>query len=111
MWQDIKLEKVDGIEKLVGEYVIWMQEILPYGKMKIRIYEDQDGQYTGSTDVRILNRIDGSPQGGLGYGDSIDRTLEDTVNNFLDLVMDHDVNHKIQNLAENEIEYSTPSDF
>lgn len=59
MWHELKIDKVEKIEKCVGEYQIWMHMILPHGKLRIKIYEDQDGTYTGFTDVRIRRKFDG----------------------------------------------------
>lgn len=112
MWKDIKIDKVDDVEKLVGEYIIWMHDILPYGKMKVHVYEGQDGKFTGNTDVRIISRIDNTPQGGLGFGIDIDAALEDTINNFLEIFNDNASEVQRKNgLAGNEIQYADSSDF
>lgn len=55
-----------------------MHTILPYGKMKIKIYKDADGIMTGITDVRIKRKFDGSFEGAIGYG----KTIEEVINNF-----------------------------
>ena len=53
MWHDLKFSKVEKIEKCIAEYQVWMITLLPYGKVKIRIYEGQDRTYTGITDIHI----------------------------------------------------------
>jgi hypothetical protein len=42
MWRNIKIENV-RIERLAGDYFVWMIDILPYAKMKIRVYENASG--------------------------------------------------------------------
>ena len=43
MMNDLKIDGIDAIEKCVGEFQIRAQGILPYGKMKVKIYENKDG--------------------------------------------------------------------
>ncbi|BDH18006.1 hypothetical protein PrNR1418_12970 [Providencia rettgeri] len=43
MWHDLNITKVSCIEKTVAEFTVTMIPILPYAKMKIKIYEDQSG--------------------------------------------------------------------
>ena len=106
MWKNVKIQNVSKIEKCVAEFVVWAVELLPYAKMKVKIFEDQDGYFTGQTDIRVKSKFDGSPEGGIGHGATIDETLEDTLNYFMELVQDY------QNRLEPEdIEYSEWSDF
>lgn len=46
-----KFKYVGTIEKSVAEFQIWLHDILPYGKMKIKIYERQDHMFFGYTDI------------------------------------------------------------
>lgn len=112
MWHKLKIRKVEKIEKCVAEYQIWMHEILPYGKLRIKIYEEQDRTYTGFTDVRIRRKFDGEFEGGVGYGNSIEEALEDTINWFLKIAeSDYPSDNYPNGLTEDDIEYAEYSDF
>lgn len=105
-------KNVDAIEKCVAEFQIWMQEILPYGKMKIKIYENQKGVFYGYTDIRIIRKFDGSPEGAVGHGKTIDEALSDTIEYFMKMVEeDYPQSDYPTGLKEEDIEYSEYSDF
>lgn len=72
MWHNLKLEKLSGIDKIVAEFTVWMEKILPSGKMKIKIYENQNGTCIGTTDLMIKRKSDGNPENAIGTGKSID---------------------------------------
>ena len=40
MWHELKISKVEKIEKCVAEYQIWMHTVLPYGKLKMVLCQD-----------------------------------------------------------------------
>lgn len=107
MWKNINVDQVGNIEKMVGEFLIWMPELLPYAKMKIKIYENRDGKYTGYTDVRILRVYDKTPEGAVGFGNSVEVALEQTLKNFVEIAM-LDYSGKLE---DKDIEYSDWSDF
>lgn len=107
MWHELKIENVGAIEKTVAEFTIWMVAILPYAKMKVKIYEDQSGNYTGMTDLRIKRKFDGSPESAIGHGDSIEAALEDTIRYFNKMLKIDGFDQ----LSEDDIEYSEYSDF
>lgn len=107
MWKKISIDKVGSIEKMVGEFEIWMPEMLPYAKMKIKVYEDRNGKYTGYTDVRIIRKFDGSPEGAVGWGNSVEEALENTINYFIEMVEEDYAGR----LEEENIEYTEYSDF
>lgn len=112
MWHDFKFSKVERIEKCVAEYQIWMHTVLPYGKLKIKIYEDQDSKYIGITDIHVRRKFDGEFEGGIGYGNSIDEALKDTINCFVEIInTDYPVEKYPQGLSEEDIEYAEYSDF
>ena len=95
MWHELKISKVEKIEKCVAEYQIWMHTVLPYG-----------------TDVRVRRKFDGEFEGGVGYGKSIEEALEDTIGWFLQVVdMDYPIADYPDGLTENDIEYVGYSDF
>lgn len=107
MWHDLKLENVGAIEKTVAEFTIWMVGILPYAKMKVKVFESQAGIYTGRTDLAIKRKVDGSPENGLGDGRTIEEALENTIKSFNDMLK----KDGFSALTEDDIEYSEWSDF
>lgn len=107
-----KVEEVNKIEKLVSEYVIWMEGILPCEKMKIRIYEDQDGTFNGCTDVRIKRKFDGDFEGSVGFGPTEEEALRDTIDWFLKMINEDYPRKDYPNgLSDNHIEHIDYSEF
>lgn len=107
MWKNIKIDNIGAIEKCVGEFQILAYDILPYGKMKIKVYQRQDGMYYGYTDLKVRRKFDNSPEGAIGYGSSVEEALEDTIKYFME-ILDEDYSDGI---TEEDIEYSEYSDF
>lgn len=112
MWKNIKMYKIGSIEKCVAEFQVWAQEILPYGKMKIRVYESQNGVFSGYTDVRIIRKFDNSPESAVGHGKTIEEALEDTINYFMEIIEEDYPSKEYPNgVPEENIVYSEFSDF
>lgn len=107
MWHQLKLESVGKIERIVAEFTVWMVDILPYAKMKVKIYENQCGTYEGMTDLGIKRKFDGYPECALGCGGSIEEALENTIKNFNEMLKEDG----LEELKEDDIEYSAYSDF
>lgn len=107
MWHGLKLERVGKIERAVAEFTVWMSTVLPYAKMKVKIYESQSGKYTGMTDLRIKRKFDGSPESAIGHGNSVEEALEDTIKYFNSMLKEDG----LEQLTEDDIEYSEYSDF
>ncbi len=107
MWHKLRLENVGCIEKMVAEFTIWMIPLLPYAKMKVKVYESQSGLYTGRTDLQIKRKFDGYPEGAIGNGDTIEEALENTINYFNNMLKEDGLSE----LTEDDIEYCEWSDF
>jgi hypothetical protein len=105
-WKNIKHPGISSIEKLVAEFQVWFVEDLPYAKVKVRIYEDSDGNFTGFTNIQIKSPFDGAPEAAAGFGKTIDEALSDTIRYFATLI-----SQKGGNLTEADIEYVDPDDF
>ena len=109
MWKDIKLKYEGNIRKLAGEFEVSMPTVLPYCKMKVRVYEESNGRFTGRTDVLLIRKADGSPEGAVGHGDTVDEALEDTINYFISMLEE---DYKgVPHLNYNDIGYAEVSDF
>lgn len=112
MWKKVKIVGIEKIEKCVAEFQISMHTILPYGKMKIKIYEDQEGSITGRTDIGVKRKFDGEVEYAVGYGKTVEEALEDTINWFLNMVReDYPIESYPEGLSEEDIEYVEFSDF
>ena len=70
MWKNLKIKGIAGIEKLVGEYNIWELNRSPYGKFKIKIFENSDNSYSGYTNIHIADEL-GDFYCAVGYGRSV----------------------------------------
>lgn len=85
MWQDIKHSNIALIEKLVGEYDVWVLEKSPYGKFKIKIYENSMGRYTGYTNLKVVDEM-GEFKSAVGYGETEEEAFGDTLEKYFELV-------------------------
>lgn len=103
-WKDIKIQGIANIEKCVGEFNIIETLKTPHGKFKVKIYEKQNGRYVGYTNLQLKDE-DGCAFAGVGHGMTIEETLKDTIEYFLDMI-----NEK-QNVGEDDFESSDPFDF
>lgn len=98
------MKKIAGIEKFISEYSIWESEKIPHGKFKIKIYRDSSGVYSGYTNLRLSDGL-GDFCAGCGMGKTEEKALEDTLNNFFEMLSEKDI------LKEGDFEYSDPYDF
>lgn len=103
-WKNIKIEGVVEIEKCVAEFSVSEMKYTPWLNFKVKIYESQSGKFTGVTNL-MLKDSDGSPCGGIGYGNSVSEALEDTVNYFMGMLKERDT------LSEEDFEAADPYDF
>lgn len=112
MWHEIKIDGVKKIERCVEEFEIWMTDILPYAKMKIKVYEAQDKTFAGRTDVLVKRKFDGEPEGAVGHGITVDEALENTFQCFVNMVeKDYPIDKYPDGLSKTDIEYAEYSDF
>jgi len=111
MWKDIEVENVDGIDKLISEFTISMNAILPYGTMKIRVYKEQSGLFYGITNVQIKRIFDGDFEASLGNGDNEEEALKNTLLRFNEKVNDDYPDLDELGLKEDEIKYVDWSEF
>jgi len=111
MWKDIKITNVSGIDKLNSEFEVWMVALLPYAKMKIRVYEQQNGYFFGITSVQLKRKFDGDFESAIGHGSTADEALEDTIRYFNEMVEDDYPDLDELGLKEDEIQYVDWSEF
>lgn len=80
MWSD-KHQGIAGVEKIVAEYNVCKLNMTPQIKFKVKICESANHKYTGYTDIQIADEL-GSFYGAVGYGDTEEAALEDTIAEF-----------------------------
>ena len=102
-WQDICLENI-SIEKNVAEFNVWDVKNAPYAKYKVKVFESAEGKYTAYTNLQLID-FDGTPYCGVGYGESIERALEDSIQCFMKMCNERDT------LTERDFCYINPGDF
>ena len=105
-WRDIKIDHIDYVEKCVAEFEItalrffkkvYEGDTIHYGAFKVKVYQNQNIQlrpyesteFTGVTNLRLKDSMGlGGYEGGIGFGDTVEQALEDTVRNFFGNVME-----------------------
>ena len=80
-WKKIHFSNISQIEKCVGEFNIWELNICPYAKFKIKIFENSDGNFTGYSNLLVIDEI-GEYYCAVGYGNTLEIALEDTIQYF-----------------------------
>ena len=103
-WKKIRIDGIASIEKCVTEFNVGELIKTPYSKFKVKIYERQNGTFIGLTNLQIKDK-EGCPYAGVGYGDTTEKALVDTINYFLKMI-----NEK-ENLNEEDFECVDPYDF
>jgi hypothetical protein len=104
-WKDIKINGIASIEKCVAEFQIGELQKTPFGKFKIKIFERANNTYAGFTNLMVKHSEDNSADCGVGFGSNISEALEDTLNNFMEML------NQRENWEENDFEWSHPDDF
>ncbi|MGG4440860.1 hypothetical protein [Brevibacillus fortis] len=104
-WKNIKINGVIDIDKCVAEFRIneTRSGRTPSGRFKVKIFEEQDGDFYGITNIGV-KRLDNEPLG-LGTGKSIEEALKNTVDNFV-----QEMNFKGQ-LTDDDFEWAELDDF
>jgi hypothetical protein len=103
-WKQIKVEGVAYIEKCVAEFKIGEMIKTPHAKFKVKVFERKDGTYIGFTNLQLKDET-GVPYAGVGFGETIEEALEDTLKYFFE-----QLNNK-QVFSEEDFECVDPYDF
>ncbi len=82
-WKKIKFKNVK-IKKCVAEFEIWEQLYSPYGKFKIKVYEDENGDFNAYSNLLVKDNVGGF-YCTVGHGDSIEKALEDAIHYFFEM--------------------------
>lgn len=103
-WKNISINGIGKIKKCVAEFDVNETQKTPYGKFKVKIYEEQNGHFTGYTNLLVKDE-DGTPYCGVGSGKNIDEALNNTISSFMDMLSTKD------NYTEDDFECADPFDF
>lgn len=103
-WQDLKIEGIAYIRKCVAEFDVGELKKTPWAKFKVKIKEDQDGKLTGYTNLEVKDEF-GDFCGAVGFGDTIEEALEDTILYLLKVL-----NEK-ETWSEEDFQATDPYDF
>lgn len=103
-WKKIKIEGIASIEKCVAEFDVGELVKTPYSKFKVKIFERQNSTFIGFTNLQVKDN-DGCPYAGVGYGDTVEKALLDTINYFLTMLREK------ESLNEEDFECVDPYDF
>ena len=76
------------IQKLAAEYVVGTVGVLPVSRMTIKIYKEED-RYIGYTGVSIRIKFDGTFEGAVGFGDTEEEALQDTIRYFKEMIQEN----------------------
>ena len=103
-WHNLKIKGIAGIEKCVAEFNVSELKKTPWAKFKVKIYEDSNGSFTGYTNLMIKNAT-GDASAGVGYGNTVEEALENTVLYFLKMLDEKET------WMEEEFECANPYEF
>ena len=83
-WKSISISGIAKIERCVAEFNVWELNISPYAKFKIKIFESNQGKFSGYSNLHILDKV-GGYNCAVGYGNSIEEALQDTIDQFFQI--------------------------
>jgi hypothetical protein len=108
-WKKLDIDGIVDIEKCVAEFNVWELRKTPWGKFKVKIFENANGNFTGYTNLMLRDETeDHTPYGGVGHGNDIAGALEDTVYYFMKMI-----NERMEKgtLNEEDFEVAESYDF
>lgn len=106
-WKKENISEIATIEKCVAEFIIRDKGIIPFDKFKLGIFRNQRGYFNGYTNIGII--LDGCPEFGVGFGNTIEEALEDTIQNFINEVTNR--KNELGKLTDSDFEWADPHDF
>lgn len=96
---------IELVRKNVAEFDVWSPLIFPYAKMKVIVYEDQQGVFTGYTDIRLIRRLDNQAQQTVSTGNTIEEALYNTVSDFVKMAREDYPEGEYPSIPADRIEY------
>ena len=103
-WKKIRIKGIAKIEKCVAEFKICELNKGPYCNFKIKIYENNEGVFTGYTNLLIKDEL-GDFYCAVGHGRTIESVLEDTIDWYFKMLS------RKENWEEADFAYADSFDF
>ena len=104
-WKEISIEGITSIEKCIAEFEVWELQKSPYGKFRVKVYEDRNKKYKGYTNLKELKEIEEDFYFVMGYGMTIEECLRDTINEMVKVL------NKKENWDEDDFIYLATNEF
>lgn len=104
-WKDLRIKYIGKINaKCVAEFNLYGKKGTPWERFKIKIFEENNGNFYGYTNLQVYIDEDYS-ESGFGMRKTIEDTLIDTINDFFSKI------HDCDNPSINNFEKKDPYDF
>ncbi len=100
MWREINIENIK-IEKVVGEFFLWMPINYPFFKLRIKIYENSKCKFRGTTDIALKRKSTGEFEQASGYGGNVEEALINVIKDFDQMIKEEG----IENINQKDIRY------
>ena len=84
-WKELRIDGIVSIEKCVSEFNVWEQRYSPYAKFKIKIFESNEGKFTGVSNLQVKDAT-GHFYCAVGFGKNVEEALKDTIDEFFKMV-------------------------
>lgn len=106
LWNEIRVEGIASVEKLVGEFNIYFTNKSPYKKIKIKVYENEEKHFESISDLKLYDGFDDF-YGTVGSGKTVDEAIESAVDYFFEMLSRKD----IAEWKEEDYSYADEFDF
>lgn len=104
-WQNIRIQGITEINKVVAVFEVWNNEKIPCGKFKVKILESSSGNFIGVPNIAVKNSEDKTPEWTSGMGNSVSEALKDTIKYLMESINECSV------LSDSDFEWAAPEDF
>ncbi|MES1213107.1 MAG: hypothetical protein ABUL64_00835 [Singulisphaera sp.] len=97
------------VERVVAEFNVWLGELFPFAKMKVKVIERNIGEgFLAVPNLVVRNRLSHDPEYISGISDTIDGALDDAICRFVELARQ---NAPESGLTEADFIWSAAEDF
>ena len=102
------MNDVFRIDQVVGVYEVWLDDLFPFAKMKIKVLQRSDNDFLAVPNLAVRNRANRQPEFTSGLGTDPNSALEDALRSFMKEVHE---NRTAEAFAEDDFEWSACQDF
>lgn len=82
MWNKLEIDGITNIEKCVGEFDVVEIMKTQYYKLRLKIYEDMEGNFTGRLSLAIRDQNNNIKKI-IGTGTDLEETLKATIEELI----------------------------